>query len=164
MLYRKRSRDWQGSQDSHYWCMRRLCNACGPEGIPRKATCQLASEVKVFGVALVPRRHFFGDCKVIQGVGLRKQDRQRSGRQLLAPKPDWSRWQQPPFPTYHAVFPTFYKLLTRLMRERDFSAYSRHEDVQSIRSKRRGIGCKSCFSLAGLAIGTVSLQRLCRAR
>lgn len=87
--------------------MRRLCNACGPEGISRKATCQLASEVKVFGVALVPRRHFFGDCKVIQGVGLRKQDRQRSGRQLLAPKPDWSRWQQPPLPNLSCRLPNF---------------------------------------------------------
>jgi len=24
-LYRKHSRDWQVSQDSHYWCKRRLC-------------------------------------------------------------------------------------------------------------------------------------------
>ena len=45
---------------------------------------------------LRPVKTRFDDCKVIQGVGLRKQDRQRSRRHFLAPKPDWSRWQQPP--------------------------------------------------------------------
>ena len=90
----KRSGDWQVSQDSHYWCKRRLCKACGPEGIPRKATYEPASEVKVFCVALVLRRPFFDDCKAIRCWPTKARP-SKVKTPFLAPKPDWSRRQHP---------------------------------------------------------------------
>jgi hypothetical protein len=58
-----------------------------------------------------------------------------------------------PFPICHTVLPTFYKFIMRLMRMK-FRLILAMRTFRPIRPERWGNGFKSCFSLAGLAIGT----------